>query len=158
SEVNNSRRKEAGHLETELARALGALIEAERKRHGMTQEALAAEMGVSQNAITSWERGAIASALRLPVILQLEEVFRLPKGALLHRLGGLSRAPDFEAVVLANPALNEEQNEALNRHYRAMPPREPEREEGPGPEGRGASHCYPDLVYAEFCDTKGRCT
>ena len=121
-EVNNSRRKEAGHLETELARALGALIEAERKRHGMTQEALAAEMGVSQNAITSWERGAIASALRLPVILQLEKVFRLPRGALLQRLGVLPQAPDFEAVVLANLALNEEQKEALIRLYRAMTP------------------------------------
>lgn len=28
----------------------------------------------------------------------------------------------------------------------------------PPPEGRGASLFYPDLVFAEFCDTKGRCT
>src|SRR5690606_17021743 len=119
-EVNNSRRKGTAHLETELARALGALIEAERKRHGMTQEVLAAEMGVSQNAITSWERGAIASALRLPVIVPLEDVLRLTRGALLKRLGALPQTPDFEAVVLTNMGINEKQKEAMIRLYRAM--------------------------------------
>jgi transcriptional regulator with XRE-family HTH domain len=105
----------------DLAKMLGKLIETERKRVGLTQEDLAERMGVSQNAVTGWERAVGQGALHLITILTLEDVFALPRSALLQRLGLLaSHQPDFEAVVLANLALTPRQKNAIIDVYRAM--------------------------------------
>ena len=104
----------------ELTRRLGRLIEAERKRAGMTQEDVAGRLGVSQNAVTGWEKAARGGALHLSVILALEQLFGLPQGTMLQRLGLMPSTPDFEAVVLSNLLLEPEQKEALIGVYRAM--------------------------------------
>lgn len=106
--------------EADLAKALGVLIESERKRRGMTQEQMAEVMGVSQNAVTGWERGVSDGALRVPLLLRLEQVFCLPSGTILQRLGVMPEVPEFEAVVLANLRLTSDQKDALVRVYRAM--------------------------------------
>ena len=105
---------------SQLARALGRLIETERKRLDMSQEDLAERLGVSQNAVTTWERATRHGALYLPVILSLEKLFGLDEGVLLQRLGVISAYPDFEAVVLASLVLTSTQKDALIGVYRAM--------------------------------------
>ena len=104
----------------DLAQKLGKLIEVERKRVKLTQEDVAARLGVSQNAVTGWERAIRHGSLHLSTILALEDLFALPRGVFLQRMGLMSDYPDFEAVVLANMKLNEEQKDALVRLYRVM--------------------------------------
>lgn len=104
----------------DLAVALGRIIVSERKRLRMTQEDLAAKLGVSQNAITSWERAAGAhGALHLRVILSLEDAFGLERAALLSRLGLTPQTPDFEATVMSL-FKRDDQREALMSVYRAL--------------------------------------
>lgn len=104
----------------ELARKLGKLIEVERKRVGLTQEDVAARLGVSQNAVTGWERAVRHGSLHLSTILALEDLFALPRGTFLQRMGLMSEYPDFESVVLANTKLSDDQKDALARLYRVM--------------------------------------
>lgn len=103
-----------------LARRLGRLIETERKRLDLTQEDVASRLGVSQNAVTGWERAVGHGALHLSTLLAIEELFRLERGVLLQRLGLVSSVPDFKAVVLANLRLSDEQKDALIRLYDVM--------------------------------------
>jgi transcriptional regulator with XRE-family HTH domain len=105
---------------SDLAKMLGSLIETERKRLGLTQEYVAERMDVSQNAVTGWERAVGDGALKVPLLLKLEQLFRLPRGTIFQRLGIMPEVPEFEAVVLANMRLTGEQKDALVRLYRVM--------------------------------------
>lgn len=108
------------HQMDALAQALGRIIETERKRLGLTQEDVAEQLGVSQNAVTGWERAARHGALNLGTIISLEQLFKLPRGTILQRLGMMPAAPDVEAVILNHALLKPEQKEALISVYRAM--------------------------------------
>ncbi len=103
-----------------LAKRVGRVIEDERKRLNLTQEELADRLGVSQNAVTNWERAAGHGALHLGTILALEATFGLDQSAILKRMGLMSSVPDMEAVILANVKLSGEQKDALIRLYRVM--------------------------------------
>ena len=46
--------------------ALADALEAHRARHGLSQKALAARLGVSQNAVLRWENGGNVSAVNTP--------------------------------------------------------------------------------------------
>lgn len=104
----------------ELAQALGQILETERKRHEFSQEYVASSLGVSQNAVTGWERASGQGALHLSIILAMEDLFGMPSGTIIQRLGLMPTTPDFEAVVLTHLLLKPEQKEALIGVYRAM--------------------------------------
>lgn len=65
--------------------SIGTQIQALRKQHGITQETLAAEMGVTVGAVSKWENG-----ITLPDILMLcslADYFRVTTDELLGRIG-----------------------------------------------------------------------
>jgi transcriptional regulator with XRE-family HTH domain len=48
-----------GYDPREEARLFGERIRALRERHGLSQSALAAELGVNASTVTAWERGRV---------------------------------------------------------------------------------------------------
>lgn len=53
----------------QVAREWGANIRAQRSLLGMTQAQLGAEAGVSQRAVSNWERGTASPSLRHQVLI-----------------------------------------------------------------------------------------
>ena len=68
---------------------LGAVILAQRKRQGWTQEDLAARIGVSKGAVSKWETGQ--SYPDLPLVPRLAALFHITVDELLDYRPQLSR-------------------------------------------------------------------
>lgn len=56
----------------QVAREWGANIRAQRRLHGLTQAALGDAVGVSQRAVSNWERGTAAPSLRHQMLIARE--------------------------------------------------------------------------------------
>lgn len=115
--LDSARLKERGQ---ELNAALGNLIAEERKARGWSQTDLADRMDMAQSAIATYEGGGRQlGALHVHIIEALEQVFELPKGSILDRLGLIARHIDFETFVLSYTEMPEALRYAFRDLHRA---------------------------------------
>ena len=108
-----------------LSLALGRLIMEEREERGWTQTDLARLLGMRQSGVATWEKGPPGfGALYLQNVMALEDIFRMPRGAILHRLGVVAQETDFTSFVYAQPDLAPAQKVVFRDLYRVFKAKE----------------------------------
>lgn len=113
----------------------GEALRAARAEKKVTQEQLADAIGVTQSMVSVWESGETASlrtdrregGLRPSVVFRIEEILKVPGGALSHHLGYLPldfagrRRPSFEEFLMTDEdQLSEDQKRTLRELYRLL--------------------------------------
>lgn len=100
--------KQTGSVEERLGKAIAK----ERAARGLTQEGLAQAIGVQQETISRFERGAVLPPLQR--LIQLAEVFDIPLDNLVR--GTTNRAADDGVeITMMLKRLNPESREFVRR-------------------------------------------
>ena len=94
---------------------MGARISAHRKNKGLTQEALANTLGVSNQAVSKWESGATQP--ELPKLIELSKIYQVSVDALLS----LEHAKEQQDSSPAAPAAEGAAQDAAERSPAAKP-------------------------------------
>ena len=100
-----------------------ALVHA-RKQRGWSQRRLARELGISQSAVSYWERGK--SVPEPANVVDLERVLELRSGTLARRIGYMpyetmrDEAISVLDAITGDPALGPRQREILLALYRQL--------------------------------------
>lgn len=113
-------RDERAHAQS---RALGKLIEEERVGRDWTQADLAQLLGMRQSGVATWEKGPPGfGALHTYNIMALEDVFEMPRGAILYRLRAVIDGDeiDFETYVMSRRELRTDQKVIFRDLHRVM--------------------------------------
>lgn len=112
-------------VDSTTLKAFGAELRRERDQHDLTQEQLANRLGVSGQAVGTWERGE-AQPQRHHVFLA-EEALGLSAGRLSRILGfePPGSPPDVEAAIRGDAALDRAGKDALITMYRHYATRTP---------------------------------
>jgi transcriptional regulator with XRE-family HTH domain len=89
---------------------------------GLSQEALASELGTAQSAVSEWLRGRKPNPER---VYQLEKYFDLPPGSLARLLNYLPPTErgvetDVDAALILDNTLNEEQKQIIQAQIRSF--------------------------------------
>ncbi len=93
---------------------IGALIARRRKEKGLTQKQLAQQLGVTDKAVSKWERGS--SCPDIALLLPLAEVLEVTPSELLAGQAQ-DAAPSPQAVQAAAEALEYAQRRTANRRH-----------------------------------------
>lgn len=111
------RRNEHGK---QLAVTLGAIVKELRLEREWTEDELGARLGLGQTGVSSWERGSPGKLgmIGLHNIAAIEDVFDLPKGALLRRLGAVVDEIDFETFVMSRSELTRQERYIMRDLHR----------------------------------------
>jgi transcriptional regulator with XRE-family HTH domain len=106
----------------ERRRAFGQALRDAIAIRKMTQDEVSSAIGITQSAISAWVNGKSAPG-DIDTVYQVEQLLELPTGHLARLLGYLPEgevapAADFEAVVMGDPLLSDEQKRGFLAMYR----------------------------------------
>ncbi len=104
--------------------AFGRLLQRERQAHGLTQREMAAELGITRNALSQWELGSLGYPVQPHVIEALERLTGVPEVMWLRAQGfrlQLGEASESRLRLLRMAHLTAQEEELL-RKFRLLAP------------------------------------